>query len=140
MIFYLACLLVALLVVALPIYLTTLARLRSDWQLDGPREISDRLRRRNRTVLVVFLCIALLIAFLEMVVTDYSFWIQDLQATPLLGGGAPLWAVPSVANGSFSWLLYLCLAVGVLGGLLVGTIAAIRKYTILSEVGVLKIV
>ena len=113
-------------------YLLTNRAMKTRWTRAQPAEVAAGLRRRNRGVLVATvagLVIAALFEALIPAVSDAIFALQDNVAYAL--NTAPAW-IARVGAGTVSWGFYLAILFGTLAGLVIGTLAAVKRYPILS--------
>jgi hypothetical protein len=138
MLFMIVCFLAFAAVSAAAAFALTRRRLSTEWRRAGPKPIADALERRNRSLLLVLAGILAVIAFFEALVPGIAYALQDLQDS--LGRDVPSWAIVQVANGTISWALYLSALVGVLTGLLLGTLRALRIFPELGSVRALDLV
>ena len=106
----------------------------------GPARVGAALKSRNRAILLFFVVVLVIIAVMEALIPDVSLALENLQyAVGDLVESEPA-LVYQTANGSVSWGLHLGILFGVLGGLALGTLAAIRRYPVLRGLGVRDIV
>ncbi len=97
----------------------------------GPAAVGRSLQSRNRLILGVTLVILALMALMEALLPAASEAIQNLQYGVADATGSDLSLFYSTSNGSLSWGLYLAIFLGTLGGLIAGTLMAIRRFPIL---------
>lgn len=108
-------------------FLHTRSQIRSSYDTSGPRTISDWIERRNRTGLLVVFIVLIVFAFVEALIPDFAYSIQDLQTQ--LNAGLPEWGIIFLQGGSISWALYLSLLTGFGVGQAVGTVVGCRQYS-----------
>lgn len=107
--------------------------LKSGWRLNAPSVIVEKIKSRNRAVLIVVFVLVSLSVVVEAVYEDYSYWIVN-QQTYLLPVPVPEWALIYTSVGSLSWLLYLVILLGALLGCVFGSWFAAKQYSLLRAV------
>ena len=114
-------------------YLATSSNLKSGWRLNAPSVIIEKIKSRNRAVLIVVLVLVSLSSFVEAVFEDYSYWLVNLQNF-LLSAPVPEGAISFTSVGSISWLTYLTVLIGTVLGCVFGSSFAAKQYAILRGV------
>jgi hypothetical protein len=124
MLFSFVCFLAFATLSAAPTFLLTRMRLNSDLRRAGPKPTADALERRNRVLLLIFFGTVVVVAFFEAIVPNLSDAILNFQER---SQNLPGWALLQVGSGRISWLLYVAMFMGIVVGLTLGTLWAIRK-------------
>lgn len=108
-------------------YLHTQSQIKSSYKRSGPRTISDWIERRNRTGLLIVFIVLVVLAFVEALVPDFAYSVQDLQAQ--LNYALPEWGIIFLQGGSISWALYASILAGFALGQVGGTVLGCWQYS-----------
>ena len=107
-------------------FLHTQSQIVSLHRTSGPRAISEWVGQRNRKGLIIVFILLVVVAFLEALIPEFAYSIQDAQA--VLYTGLPEWGIIFLRGGSISWALYLSIFSGFVLGQVSGTILGCRRY------------
>lgn len=111
----------------------TMVKARGDisdtWSREGPGRIAEHLRRRNRTILLVTVVLLIVVAFLEAIVPDIHYGLEDMQF--VVGdylNASPTGVITFGSGAGLSWGLYLSIGFAALAGIWLGTVVACRSF------------
>ena len=126
----------ALLLLGIAALFSTRGRMTGDLNREGPARIADAMKRRNRVWMIVVVALVVVASLVELFLADYHNALLDLQYD--LGGSA--FGSADAALGGISWLLYLCVLLGALVGVVFGTIAGLKGYRIADNIRFLDVI
>ena len=107
-------------------FVHTQSQIVSSYKTSGPRAISEWITWRNRKGLIVAFILLVVVAFLEALIPEFAYSIQDAQV--LLNARLPEWGIIFLRGGSISWALYLAVFLGFALGQAGGTLLGCRRY------------
>ena len=110
------------------------SRLKTEWRLNAPSVIVEKIKSRNRSIMLVLGVLVILSMVIEALLEDYSYWLVN-QQTYLIAPPVPEWALTYTSVGSISWLMHLFILLGALLGCICGSWFASRQYSLLRNVG-----
>ncbi len=135
-------------ILALIAFVLTVRVMGRSQAASGPARVARSLRNRNRGILLFFVVLMILMPILESAIPAVSDAIETLQyavgdvieVEPVMvyrpSTGTTTWVNIHWLSGTISWGFYLSILVGVLAGLIAGTMAAVRRYPVLRGIGV----
>lgn len=112
----------------------TQSQIPSTYKTSGPRAISEWVEKRNRMGLIILFVVLVLVAFLEALLPEFAYRIQDTQA--VFRAGLPEWGIVFLRGGSISWAMYLAVFLGFAAGQASGTLLGCRRYARTQGFGV----
>lgn len=110
------------------------SRLKSEWRLNAPSVIVEKIKSRNRSIMLVLGVLVILSMVIEALLEDYSYWLVN-QQTYLISSATPEWGLVYTSLGSISWLTHLVILLSALLGCTGGSWFASKQYSLLRNVG-----